>query len=157
MKQLVILISNITASKETSGSQMLCPMLGKITHKHTPTHPIWLFPFDLCGLLCFGFVLRRSLHELVRKILTGSALMVETMLMTYWNLDCLLGGIAISLITYWDWQRTLVLMHKLHVEKWCHLNARRRKFYPFSNGNKKFANVDQNERQRTKFIVAIAL
>lgn len=153
MKLLVILISNVTASKETSGSQIPCPMLGNITHAHTP-RPVWL-SFDFFGLLYFGFVLRRSFQELVRKILTLSVLMLETMLMMYCNLDCLLGGTDVNLITYWDW--TLFLMHKLHVEKSCHLYARRRRFYTFSNGNKRFANVDQDERQMTKFTVGVAL
>lgn len=55
MKLLVILISNITASKETSGSQIPCPMLGNITHAHT--HPalfdsliwfLWIIVFWIC-------------------------------------------------------------------------------------------------------------
>lgn len=152
MKLLVILISNITASKETSGSQMPCPMLGNITHT-PPTPPCLTLSFDFFGLLYFGFVLRRSLQELVRKLLTLSVLMLETMLMIYCNLDCLLGRTDVNLITYWDWQRTLFLMRNLHVEKSCHLNARRR-FYTFSNGDKRFANVDQ---EMTKFTVGVAL
>jgi len=48
MKQFVILISSITALKETSGSQMPCPVLGKITHTHT-------LLFDSFHLISLGY------------------------------------------------------------------------------------------------------
>ena len=99
-------------------------------------------------------MVRKSLQELVRKILTVSVLMVETMLMTYWNLGCLLGGAAISLITD---EIDREFMYKATCRKVVLLKCQEKKLYPFSNGNKIFADVDQNERQRTDFTIGITL
>lgn len=55
----------------------------------------------------------------------------------------------------------LLLMHKVHVDKYhdkyCYFNARRRKFCPFSHGNRSLTNIAQNERQRSKFAADNAL
>lgn len=82
LKQLLFLISNIIASKETSASHMPFLLLGKINTG------VCLLPCDLFELFCFGFVLR-SLQELVRAVAAVSVLMAETMLMTSRDLNCL--------------------------------------------------------------------